>query len=165
MSPAQVLIYFKLHFNSAQGQPLSGLQLEPGDKETTYTEHGVIKTRKTTNSEEVQFLRKEISGVIKGVRAFESVFGTSLAIKLPETFEEIQEVLGDVKVAPVPKDEKDVKVAEVPDPKAPHVEEWTKANQEELVELSTQYKKTDEQKARLKELTEAKAKAPNLKRA
>ena len=163
MSPAQVLIYYKLHYAASQGTPLSDLQLEPGDKVVEYVEHGKVKARKVTQSEEVNFLRKEISGVIKGARAFESVFGTAATIRLPETFEEIEDVIGKVKPAPA-ENEAPAGTAPVPDASAPHVEDWNETLEDELTELVTKYKKTDDEKKRLKELQAIKASANNLKR-
>lgn len=121
LTPAEVMLLHAIHFKNAQGSPLGddfavygeAVTIEypskPAEDETFngITGHRTpgtpavpAKTHKRTNSEEVARLKKKFANVRvlldsgADVEAFGSVFGTAIMPKLPQTFDEIEDVVG-----------------------------------------------------------------------
>jgi hypothetical protein len=115
VTPAEVLLLHKMHFQYSNGSPLKDFFIQKGEaitvdqegkpaEEAYFNQHtgrnvpaksavpAVTHTR--TNLEEVARLKKKYTGVIDGKPAFEAVFGSTSALKLPQTFEEIAEQVG-----------------------------------------------------------------------
>lgn len=121
LTPAEVMLLHAIHFKNAQGSPLGddfavygeAVTIEspskPAEDETfnAITGHRTpgtpavpAKTHKRTNSEEVARLKKKFANARvrldngADVEAFGSVFGTAIMPKLPQTFDEIEDVVG-----------------------------------------------------------------------
>lgn len=120
VTPAEALLLYELHRVYANGTPLSNdfviqkTEAETIEQEAKPAEEGYFdqvrgkhidpkpeipaKTHKRTQQEEIARLRKKYTGNITkngiSMPAFAAVFGTSPAVRLPETFEEIEELVG-----------------------------------------------------------------------
>ena len=121
LTPAEVVLLHAIHYKNAQGSPLGNdfavygeaVTIEspskPAEDETfnAITGHKTpgtpaipAKTHKRTNSEEVGRLKKKYANARvrlengNDVEAFASVFGTAIMPKLPQTFDEIEDVVG-----------------------------------------------------------------------
>jgi hypothetical protein len=151
ITPAQALIMRKLHYSNSQGNPLEGLVI---DGEATEPD-GNGGQRPRSNGEEVARLKRFYTGIVNGERAFESVFGKGTMVRLPETFDDVREELGDVFVEARPQPH------QLLDAEA-HA--WTPQLQAELTDLETTHKRNKEQNERLAELREYKENATNLRR-
>ncbi|MDE2098692.1 MAG: hypothetical protein KGL39_15670 [Patescibacteria group bacterium] len=121
ITPAEALILYKLHRVYANGTPLGDLTIQPGEavtieaegkpaEEAYFNQHTgrhveakpavPAKTHKRTQAEEIARLKRKYTGNITedGVSrtAFIATFGSSIGVRLPETFAEIEEVTGHV---------------------------------------------------------------------
>jgi hypothetical protein len=119
ITPAEALIIYNLHRQYANGTPLGEFFIQPGEALTVEAEGkaaeeeyfnpnaGKIitakpaipaRTHKRTQTEEIARLKKKYTGIITkdGVAqpAFAATFGNALGLRLPETFEEIEEAVG-----------------------------------------------------------------------
>lgn len=146
ITPAEALILRKLFFKSSQGSPLIHLEVS-GDAQT--------EGRARTNAEEIARLKMKYTGIIDGKRAFEAVFGTNSLLRLPQTFEEVAEDLGENIFAAKPQ----IPTAEI----NPDAHDWLPEMEAELQDLQTTPRKTAEQKQRLADLLKYKSTAANVK--
>ena len=105
ITPAEALILKKMHNQYSNSAPLRDLvitgeatELDTFGKPATVTVKGkeVPSTKPRTDAEECARLRRKYVGYVEKKPAFEAVFGTASIIKLPATFEEIREVIGNV---------------------------------------------------------------------
>ncbi len=119
ITPGEMLIIKELHFQYSNGTPLGAFFIQdepaqtvdspakPAEEALFDTVRGrmgeakpavAAKTHKRTNAEECARLRKKYTGNItkNGVSlpAFAAVFGTQPNVTLPQTFAEIQEIVG-----------------------------------------------------------------------
>jgi hypothetical protein len=122
ITPAEAMVLHKLHFKNSNGSPLSDLVIT-GEATTVETPFrrgepawvnpitGTVtpavndvleKSHKRTNKEEAERLRRKYTGMVKSgnatVSVFLAVFGDVAMPKLPATFSEIVEVLGETVV-------------------------------------------------------------------
>ena len=128
VTPPEAMILYRLHRVYANGTPFGDFHVQPGEAvtedspakpgEEAYFDqnrgrHIEAKppveavVHKRTQAEEIARLKRKYTAVIEGQTAFVSTFGSAIGVRLPETFEEIQEVTGHVfheqgHVAPVP---------------------------------------------------------------
>lgn len=109
-TPAEVLLNYHLHKAYANGTPLGDWYVQEGEAVTVDVEaRAVVEaslnhlnqvvpgkdavpavTHPRTQIEEIDRLKKRYTGLIKGVPAFEAVFGAAAGVRLPETFAEIE---------------------------------------------------------------------------
>ncbi|MEI6195400.1 MAG: hypothetical protein WCS42_13830 [Verrucomicrobiota bacterium] len=115
LTPAEALILFKLHFQNSNGTPLGDLFIQDGEALTVDAEakpgeeayfnqnagkHIEAKaavpavTHVRTQAEEVERLKRRYTGIISGKPAFEAVFGSTLGVRLPDTFADIAGIVG-----------------------------------------------------------------------
>jgi hypothetical protein len=120
MTPGEVLILHRLHFRNANGSPLGGdwkvygtaltvdVPAKAGEPEWFNQQSGKVvpatpaipaKTHKRTNREEVERLRRKYTGTVKddagrNIPVFQAVFGTASNVQLPQTFDEIEDAVG-----------------------------------------------------------------------
>lgn len=113
VTPAECLILRAMHLKGSNGTPLENLSVT-GDAETVLTparpaqeayfdQHrgkhieavaGVpAVTKKRSQAEEIERLKRLYTGRIGELPAFEAVFGNQARVKIPETFKEIAEDL------------------------------------------------------------------------
>jgi hypothetical protein len=150
ITPPQLMILASLHWKESQGTPIGAdLQLEPGvaltvDQEGKAAEAGYFHqgsgrqvepkeavapvTHVRTMREEAERLKKKYACTIPhtpgNTRVFTELFGSSPAVRLPETFDEVLEGLGLPGILPV-----DGKVDKQPD----EVTDLAKLERHELV--------------------------------
>jgi len=119
ITPAEALILHRLHFKNANGSPLGNDFKVYGHAVTVdepakagepewFNQHSgkVVPARppvpevshKRTQREEISRLKRKYTGSVKeGGRTlpvFEAVFGTASTVRLPETFDEIEDAVG-----------------------------------------------------------------------
>lgn len=120
VTPAEAMILHNLHKQYANGTPLGDFVINQDEAVTVDAEGKPAeeayfnqnsgrhvearpeipaKTHTRTQAEEIARLKKKYTGniTVDGVAkpAFEATFGTALAVRLPETFEEIAPIVGD----------------------------------------------------------------------
>jgi len=115
VTPPEVLILHMMHFKESNGSPLKDFVVLPGEAVTVdfdgkiaepeYFHQGTGKTipakpavpavtHKRTNREEIERLKRKYTGNIERKTAFAAAFGDAKVITLPDTFEEIVELVG-----------------------------------------------------------------------
>lgn len=154
LTPAEVLILSALHRSNAQGAVVTELTITGEAMETV---NG--KTRPRTNTEEVLRLKRQYTGIVKGVRAFEAVFGSAHMVSLPQTFEEIQSELGNVTIHST----KPEAPAEEPANESAEGYFWRTEDEEEFNTLLAVHDPSKKQLKRLQLLQELRNNSTNLK--
>lgn len=119
VTPAEALILHRLHFKNASGSPLGDdwrvygeavtieVPAKSAEPEWFNVQSGKVVpakpavpavTHKRTQREEISRLKRKYIGQVKengrNVPVFEAVFGTASTVRLPETFDEIEEAVG-----------------------------------------------------------------------
>ncbi len=119
ITPAEALLLHRLHFKNANGSPLGDdwrvygeamtveVPAKSGEPEWFNVQSGKVVpaklpvaavTHKRTQREEISRLKQKYVGQVKeggrNMAVFEAVFGTASTIRLPETFDEIEELTG-----------------------------------------------------------------------
>jgi len=143
LTPAEVLILHRMHRQYANGTPLADFTIQPGyavtierdgiAAEDEYFNQNSGRTipakpaippvkHKRTQAEEIARLKRKYTGNMSvdgaAKNAFEATFGGAIGIRLPETFDEIEEIVG-IKFAHTTEAAAAVDEAEASDPPAP----------------------------------------------
>jgi hypothetical protein len=125
VTPAECLIFHRMHMVNANGSPLGEFFIQPGVAQTVdvpavsdqaeYVDvHGRVmpakeghaaETHDRTDEEEIERLKSRFSGNISvdGVAktAFAATFGSEVGVRLPQTFAEIERIVGGTKDRPI----------------------------------------------------------------